>query len=153
PRARLHAGRGARDGDRRRAGGDHGPRGGGRSPARRSRASRLAGRVARHARGERPLVSGRMWARARRAADAVAWGLFGGLGLPPHLVGGRVPPLDPASVRRILVIRLDLLGDLVFAAPAVAALRAAYPDAELTLLTLPYTRPLAALIPGVDRTL
>jgi lipopolysaccharide heptosyltransferase II len=98
-------------------------------------------------------VSSRLWGRARRTADAAAWGLFGGLGLASHLVGRQVPPLDPASVRRILVIRLDLLGDLVFAAPTIAALRAAYPTAELTLLTLPYTRPLAALIPGVDRTL
>jgi lipopolysaccharide heptosyltransferase II len=98
-------------------------------------------------------MSGRVWARARRAADAAAWGLFGGLGLATRLAGGRVPPLDAASVRRILVIRLDLLGDLVFAAPTIAALRAKYPGAQLTLLTLPYTRPLAALIPGVDRTL
>jgi lipopolysaccharide heptosyltransferase II len=98
-------------------------------------------------------VSGRVWARARQAADAVAWGLFGGLGLATRLGIGRVAPLDPASVRRILVIRLDLLGDLVFSAPTIAALRAAYPAADLTLLTLPYTRPLAVLIPGVDRTL
>jgi lipopolysaccharide heptosyltransferase II len=98
-------------------------------------------------------MSGRLWARARRAADAAAWGLFGGVGLATRLAGGRIPPLDPASVRRILVIRLDLLGDLVFAAPTIAALRARYPRAEITLLTLPYTRPLAALLPGVDRTL
>jgi lipopolysaccharide heptosyltransferase II len=98
-------------------------------------------------------MSSRLWGLARRATDAAAWGLFGGVGLATRLAGGRVPPLDPASVRRILVIRLDLLGDLVFAAPTIAALRAAYPDAHLTLLTLPYTQPLAALIPGVDRTL
>ncbi len=98
-------------------------------------------------------MSGRLWARARQAADAAAWGLFGGIGLATRLAAGRQPPLDPTSVRRILVIRLDLLGDLVFAAPSVAALRAAYPQAQITLLTLPYTRPLAALIPGVDRTL
>ncbi|HLH24970.1 MAG TPA: lipopolysaccharide heptosyltransferase II [Chloroflexota bacterium] len=98
-------------------------------------------------------MSGGLWAHARRAADAAAWGVFGGLGLATRLAGGRVAPPEPARVRRILVIRLDLLGDLVFAAPALAALRAAYPAAELTLLTLPYTRPLATLIPGVDRTL
>jgi lipopolysaccharide heptosyltransferase II len=91
---------------------------------------------------------------ARRTADGTAAVLFGSLGLASYLGrGGRPPRFEPTAVRRILVIRLDLLGDLVFSAPAIQALRAAYPQAELTLLTLPYTRPLAALIPGVDRVL
>jgi ADP-heptose:LPS heptosyltransferase len=94
------------------------------------------------------------WRLARRGADVAGWALFGGLGLATHLAaGGRRPRFEPARVRRILVIRLDLLGDVVFSVPAVQALRAAYPRAELTLLTLPYTHPLVALVPGVDRAL
>ncbi len=94
------------------------------------------------------------WSLARRAAEAAGWVVFGGLGLALHLAaGGRRPRFDPARVRRILVVRLDLLGDLVFALPTVAALRARYPAAEITLLTLPYTQPLAARAPGVDHTL
>ncbi len=93
-------------------------------------------------------------ARLRRAADGVAWVAFGAVGLVDYLArGGRRPDFAPADVRRILVIRLDLLGDLVFSVPAIRALRAAYPAAELTVLTLPYTRPLLALVPGVDRVL
>jgi ADP-heptose:LPS heptosyltransferase len=91
-------------------------------------------------------VSASLWAVARRVADGVGWLLFGGLGLAMHLIGGRAR-FEPHTVRRILVIRLDLLGDLVFALPAVQALRAAYPQAELTLLTL------ETLVPGVDRVL
>ncbi len=94
------------------------------------------------------------WPLARLVADGAAWALFGGLGLAMHLAArGRPPRYDPAGVRRILVIRLDLLGDLVFSLPAVQALRTAYPHAELTVLALPYTRPLVDLMPGVDHAL
>ncbi|HZS02310.1 MAG TPA: hypothetical protein VFE37_26580, partial [Chloroflexota bacterium] len=99
-------------------------------------------------------MSLRLPARFRAAADRVGWVAFGGLGLADCLLrGGRRPRFEPRRVRRILVIRLDLLGDLVFSVPAIRALRAAFPAAELTVLTLPYTRPLLALVPGVDRVL
>src|SRR4051795_3884088 len=39
-----------------------------------------------------------------------------------------------ADVERIAVLRANALGDLVFALPALDALRAAYPQAEITLL-------------------
>ena len=94
------------------------------------------------------------WALARRVVDRAAWLLCGAWGLGTWVVErGRAPVLDPARVERVLVIRLDLLGDLVFTAPLLAALRRAYPGAELVLLTTPYTAPLAALLPGVDRVL
>ena len=57
----------------------------------------------------------------------------------------------PAEIRRILVCRIDLLGDLLFTRPLVHALRERYPGAHITLLTLPYTEPLAALYHEVDR--
>ena len=47
-----------------------------------------------------------------------------------------------ADVRRIAVLRGSGLGDLVQALPAVEALRAAYPDAEVTLLGTPAHRAL-----------
>ncbi len=48
-----------------------------------------------------------------------------------------VPPQagDPA-IRRILVVRVDLLGDVVLSLPAVRALRRAYPRAQIDMLVL-----------------
>jgi ADP-heptose:LPS heptosyltransferase len=49
------------------------------------------------------------------------------------------------GVRRIVVLRANGLGDFVVAQPALAALRAAYPEATITLVTSP---PVAALLEG-----
>src|SRR5256885_12128150 len=47
--------------------------------------------------------------------------------------GKRYPPLTPATFhpRRILVIRLDLIGDLVLSLTVVRALKRTYPEAEI----------------------
>src|SRR5690242_1203338 len=47
--------------------------------------------------------------------------------------GRSLQPLSPRSVqpRRLLVIRLDLIGDLVLSMTVVRALKRAYPDAEI----------------------
>ncbi len=55
--------------------------------------------------------------------------------------------------RRILLIRTDLLGDLVLTLPAVAIVRAAYPDAQLDLLVQPSTAGILREQPGIDRVL
>ena len=64
---------------------------------------------------------------------------------------GEVTDILPTSsllvpaVRRIVVLRANGLGDYVVAQPALVALRAAYPDATITLVTSP---PVAALLAG-----
>lgn len=50
----------------------------------------------------------------------------------------------------ILVIRLDLLGDVLFSMQAVHGLRAAFPGSRIVMLTLPYTTPLARLYTEAD---
>ena len=57
--------------------------------------------------------------------------------------------LDDA--RRVLVVRLDNLGDVLMTGPVFRALREALPDAELVLLGSPGGSAAAALLPWVDR--
>src|ERR1700754_1005945 len=52
------------------------------------------------------------------------------------------PTITTPQFRRILVIRLSALGDFIMALPAMAAIRAAHPAADITLLT---SKPLAEL--------
>ena len=57
------------------------------------------------------------------------------------------------QVRRILFVRTDRLGETLLNLPAVAALRAALPDASVTLLVHPDLHPLLDGLPGVERVL
>ncbi|MFB9237057.1 glycosyltransferase family 9 protein [Plantactinospora siamensis] len=52
---------------------------------------------------------------------------------PPPASGELVP-----GVRRIAVLRANALGDFIFVLPALEALRAAYPEAEIVLLGAPW---------------
>ncbi|MBO0869680.1 MAG: glycosyltransferase family 9 protein [Micromonosporaceae bacterium] len=47
-------------------------------------------------------------------------------------------PEPERDIQRIAVLRANAVGDFVFALPALAALRAAYPHAEITLLGAPW---------------
>ena len=64
--------------------------------------------------------------------------LIGGLFWLGRL-GKKYPPLTTQHVhpRRILVIRLDLIGDLVLSMTTVRTLKRTYPDATIDLLALP----------------
>ncbi|MGX1161069.1 ADP-heptose:LPS heptosyltransferase [Arthrobacter sp. SLBN-100] len=67
---------------------------------------------------------------------------FGGAGRAGTGVG---PVLEKfGSVSRIVVLRGGGLGDLIFAIPAIAALKAAYPGASITLLGTPAHKALIA---------
>src|SRR6185437_13231157 len=83
----------------------------------------------------------RVGARLKRAGQRTlraALGTVGRIDSLLHLQPRRVP-LTPATFhpRRILVIRTDLLGDVVMTLPTVRALRRAYPDAQLDVVVLP----------------
>jgi ADP-heptose:LPS heptosyltransferase len=54
------------------------------------------------------------------------------------------------SVRRILVVALDNLGDLVFASALTPPLRKHFPDATIDVWCKAYTAPIAALFPHVS---
>jgi rfaE bifunctional protein nucleotidyltransferase chain/domain len=55
-----------------------------------------------------------------------------------------------SSVNRILIVRLGSLGDLVHTLPAVAAIRRAYPAAEIDWLVDAPHRPFLELVPAVS---
>ncbi len=61
--------------------------------------------------------------------------------------GGRDVP------RRILVVRMDQIGDAVFAEPAVAYLTELFPQAAIDFLCGPWAAPLVGLFSGVSETL
>lgn len=53
----------------------------------------------------------------------------------------------------LLVVRLDRIGDLVLSLPAIEALRKRFPEARITLMTRPATRPLLEGHPALDEVL
>ena len=77
------------------------------------------------------------------AADA-------GLRLAALFRGRRTQPAA-GDIRRILVLRIERIGDLIMSFPAFHALRAGAPHAEIDLVVGSWNRSLAALIPGVNR--
>ena len=58
-----------------------------------------------------------------------------------------------ANINKILVIRVDGIGDLLNATPAIALLRETYPSAEITVLARPLNAPVLIGNPDVDRIL
>ena len=97
----------------------------------------------------------------RLAKRQVRWGLVRFLYRMADILGKTQrlirpgPPLRPAEdrIRRILVIRLDLLGDLVMTLPAIAALRARWPAATITVLCTPAAQEIARRSAAVDEVL
>ena len=65
--------------------------------------------------------------------------------------GKKYPPLTPQSFhpQRILVIRLDLIGDLVLSLTVVRALKRTYPEAQIDLLAIPASAKVAENDPNL----
>lgn len=82
--------------------------------------------------------------------------LLGALDLPGLLAPARLrraieaPPVDPARLRRVLVLRLDRIGDVLMSLPALVDLRAALPGAHITLAVGAWSEPLARRAPVDD---
>ena len=53
--------------------------------------------------------------------------------------------------RKVALLRASRIGDFLCATPAIRALRAALPDAEITMITLPMLRDLVERSPHLDR--
>jgi heptosyltransferase-2/heptosyltransferase-3 len=71
-----------------------------------------------------------------------------------RLWGRRYPQATTVTPpRRILVIRPDHLGDLLFATPALHLLRSSFADAHITALVGPWGQPVLAGNPDIDELL
>jgi ADP-heptose:LPS heptosyltransferase len=57
----------------------------------------------------------------------------------------------PDAPRKVVLVRGSRIGDYLCATPALRALRGALPEAEITLIALPFIRELAERSPHVDR--
>ena len=55
------------------------------------------------------------------------------------------------DLKRILISRIDSIGDVVLTLPLAIVLKRKYPDAEILFLGQEYTRPVIKRCPGVDR--
>ncbi len=66
--------------------------------------------------------------------------------------GKHYPPLMPTTFhpQHILVIRLDLIGDLVLSLTVVRALKRTYPEAEIDLLAIPASAKVAQFDPNLS---
>ena len=60
---------------------------------------------------------------------------------------------ETGMVKKILVIDLAFIGDVILATPVMRALKAKYPSARLTMLTVPLTADVAIMDPYVDDVL
>jgi lipopolysaccharide heptosyltransferase II len=90
---------------------------------------------------------------ARRAVHRAIALAAGAAGLLTTIARRRVDAPPAAGTHFILVIRIDLLGDVLFTEPLVRGLRDTYPEASITWVTLPYTAPLARSYGLADRVI
>jgi len=99
--------------------------------------------------------------KLRKAVVGISRGIVGkGIFVLMSIIGGllwlsrrgqKYPPLTPQTFhpRRILVIRLDLIGDLVLSLTVVRALKRTYPEAEIDLLAIPASAKVATFDPNL----
>ncbi len=60
-----------------------------------------------------------------------------------------MPDINKLKINKILIIDLAFIGDVILAGPLTQAVRAKWPQAEITMLTVPLTAPVAKMLPAV----
>ncbi len=67
-----------------------------------------------------------------------------------HLLAG-TKQFDKEVVIKLLMVRLDRIGDVILSTPAIRAVRGTFPRAEIHMLVSEYTRDLVIENPNIDR--
>jgi lipopolysaccharide heptosyltransferase II len=62
----------------------------------------------------------------------------------------RPKKLDAGHVRKLLVVKLERIGDLVLSVPAIHALKRKFPESHITLVVNPYTKAIVSNDPSID---
>ncbi|HLZ23170.1 MAG TPA: lipopolysaccharide heptosyltransferase II [Ktedonobacterales bacterium] len=88
--------------------------------------------------------------RLKRRAQQTLRAALAGVG---RLTAGMNAGTKDDAIQRILVVRVDLLGDVVLSLPAVRALKRAYPEAQIDMLVLHSTAPILHAEPEVANVL
>ena len=73
-----------------------------------------------------------------------------GAGFPPWMDLHAEGPLDVGSIRQVLVVRTDHLGDMLLSTPFIETLRRNLPRSRVTALVTPYVEPALARNPSID---
>ncbi|MFH1762401.1 MAG: glycosyltransferase family 9 protein [bacterium] len=81
-----------------------------------------------------------------------AWFILSDIVFTPFLTRP-TPKLEIGKINKILIIRLDRIGDLVLSTPAIRSIRLAYPHAEIDLCIREYTRDLVTNNPNINKLL
>ena len=66
---------------------------------------------------------------------------------------GRLGYRDFAGVKNILIVRLDVIGDMILTSGFIREVRANFPQAKITLVVSPLVYPIVELCPYVDEIL
>lgn len=61
--------------------------------------------------------------------------------------------LELQNINKIIIIDLAFIGDIILATPVTRALKENFPHAEITMMTVPLTAPIAEMNPYVDKVL
>lgn len=69
---------------------------------------------------------------------------------PVEIVYAGQPQFTPDEIRRLLVIKLDHIGDFITALPSIRRLKELFPRARITVLSAPSTQSFAAFEPAID---
>ena len=80
--------------------------------------------------------------------------IVGRLIFPVFLFIKRKPlPARGGEINKILVIRLDRIGDIVLSTPAIRALRRSFPKATIHFMATGYTKDILSGNPNIDQVL
>lgn len=61
--------------------------------------------------------------------------------------------INELEIKKILIIDLAFIGDVILAGPLTRAVRQKWPQAEIAMLTVPLTKPVAEMLPAIDKAI